>query len=749
VSWQLVSFLILAGVLLGGFAWYERSRPPAQVVALVAALAALAIAGRIAFAAFPNVKPTTDIVIFAGYALGPAAGFAVGALAALVSNFWFGQGPWTPWQMAAWGLCGILGAALALGTRNVGRWTLAVVCGLAAVGYGAILNFSLMATYGGDLTWERFWILEGRAVPFEVAHATGNVVLALVAGPAMIRMLIRFRERFEWSRSGAAAEVDPRPSDGAEAGLDARPSRRASLPTGGVAALLIAVLLLGAFASARAGAATPAGGPETALAWLESVQNEDGGYGERPGVESSQAMTGWAMLGLEAGGLNPQGVTSGKGKSPVDYLQSAIAEVQSPGDLARTILALEGAGIEPREFGGRNLVAALLAKRRPDGSYEDWPNSTAYAVVALRSAGIANVADSLEWLREVQNEDGGWGDVPGSPSNPDGTGAVLQALSPSSKAAQRAVGYLRQVQQPGGGYRLGGNGSLNTQSTAWAVEGLLAAGADPAQFKRGGKSAYEYLEDNQASDGHYRYSSKSDQTPVWVTGQVLVAASQKYLPLEAVPAPPKTPKPTPTPAPTPEPLPLPEAVTGGAAPTPNPTPVFPAKGAHGAKSQGGKNAGQSGKHRQGGGAKTGGVAPSPGEGGGGDGATGESAGGELGGAGPGATSETVPPAIEGGTGENFSTGVPKEGEAESDSDSGSVIGSIVAGLVVGCVLFALGYFLYRRRRKGRPPGAPPPSGPPGPTSPRAAPTGAPPPAAPGAAPPGSPSAPTPAPPDSP
>ena len=81
-------------------------------------MAALAIAGRIAFAAFPNVKPTTDIVIFAGYALGGAPGFAVGALAALVSNFWFGQGPWTPWQMAGWGICGVLGAALALGSQR-------------------------------------------------------------------------------------------------------------------------------------------------------------------------------------------------------------------------------------------------------------------------------------------------------------------------------------------------------------------------------------------------------------------------------------------------------------------------------------------------------------------------------------------------------------------------------------------------------------------------------------------------------
>src|SRR5262249_5899968 len=80
MSWEALSFLILGAGLLAGFAWYERSRPPSQVVALVAALAALAIAGRIAFAAFPNVKPTTDIVIFAGYALGPAPGFAVGAL---------------------------------------------------------------------------------------------------------------------------------------------------------------------------------------------------------------------------------------------------------------------------------------------------------------------------------------------------------------------------------------------------------------------------------------------------------------------------------------------------------------------------------------------------------------------------------------------------------------------------------------------------------------------------------------------
>src|SRR6201995_2046581 len=183
MSWELTSFLILGGVLVAGFAWSEPPRPPSQVVALVAALAALAIAGRVAFAAFPNVKPTTDIVIFAGYALGGAPGFAVGALTALVSNFWFGQGPWTPWQMAAWGVCGVLGAALAVGGRRPNRYVLAAVCGCAGVAYGALLNFSLMATYGGELSLARFGVLEARAIPFDAAHAGANVVFALVAGP--------------------------------------------------------------------------------------------------------------------------------------------------------------------------------------------------------------------------------------------------------------------------------------------------------------------------------------------------------------------------------------------------------------------------------------------------------------------------------------------------------------------------------------------------------------------------------------
>lgn len=565
MSWETTSFLILGAVLLAGFGWYERSRPPSQVVALVAALAALAIAGRIAFAAFPNVKPTTDIVIFAGYALGGAPGFAVGALTALVSNFWFGQGPWTPWQMAAWGLCGILGAALALGGRNAGRLTLAAVCGFAGVAYGALLNFSLMATYGGDLSLQRFLVLEGRAVPFDAAHAIGNITLALIAGPAMVRMLIRFRERFEWGRAKRPGEAAP----GRPAGLS--PGLRGG---GAAAVLLLALVLVAALPGQAQG--SDAG---RAAGWLESVQNADGGFGASPGDGSDAAMTGWAMLGLEAAGDNPLDITR-NGHTPVGFLRGDEREISSTGDLARTILALEGAGVSPRSFAGRNLVAELAKRRRDNGSFEGWPNDTAFSVIALRAAGATGGLDqSMEWLRKVQNEDGGWGDTPGSPSAADGTGAVLQALSSGSKAADSGLSYLRKAQRPGGGFPLGGTGAVNSQSTGWAIQGIIAAGGNPSSFRRGGASAPDYLSAQQASDGHYRYSASSDQTPIWVTGEVLVAAAGKSFPLTVPPrAPQASPKAT-------SPKPPTSGSPAASAPSTTASPPTSTKGGFGAPSE--------------------------------------------------------------------------------------------------------------------------------------------------------------------
>lgn len=508
MTWQAASFAILGVVLIGGFAWYERSRPPSQIVALVAALAALAVAGRLALAAVPNVVATTDIVIFSGYALGAAPGFVVGALAGLVSNFWLGQGPWTPWQMAGWGLCGVVGAILAVVTRRrAGRIELTAVCAVAGGLFGALLNFSLMVSYGGEFSLDRWLALEGRGVPFDLAHAIGNLTLAAIAGPAMVRMLIRFRERFEF-RWGASESGRPRP------GL-----------AGAGAALLCLVAIL-AFSAGAGSARSPAAG------WLLAARDRDGGFPATPGGGSSRQMTGWAMLGLEAAGENP--LDAGR-PSPVHYLRRNAADLRAATDLSLAILALRGAGVEVRHFAGRNLVAVLAAKRRRNGSYEGWPNATAFGVMALRSAGAGGrIGPSLAWLRRAQAADGGWGSVVGSASDPDSTGAVLQALQ-GSRGSRRAIRFLRRSQAGSGGWALAVGGPVNSQSTAWAVQGLLAAGIDPATVKRHGRSGLDYLAARRAGDGHYRYSSSSDQTPVWVTAQVIAAVNRKPFPLAPVP----------------------------------------------------------------------------------------------------------------------------------------------------------------------------------------------------------------------
>ena len=102
------------------------------------------------------------------------------------------------------------------------------------------------------------------------------------------------------------------------------------------------------------------------------------------------------------------------------------------------------------------------------------------------------------------------------------------------RAGMRAgVRYLRGAQRAGGGFALAG-GSVNAQSTAWAVQGLIAAGVSPASVRSGGRSPLDYLASVKAADGHYRYSTATDQTPVWVTAQALMAVNGKAFPLAPV-----------------------------------------------------------------------------------------------------------------------------------------------------------------------------------------------------------------------
>ncbi|MCI8340395.1 MAG: ECF transporter S component [Eggerthellaceae bacterium] len=195
------TLLVLYGLvpLLAGF---ERSRPGAREVALVAALCALAVAARAAFAFVPHFKPVAGLVAIAGIACGPRTGFVVGSVAMLASNLMFGQGPWTPWQMLAYGLVGLVFGLLAQrGIVPVAPWSrrqrLAV--GAAAGAFvllvaGPLLDTSSLFLFAGRTpTLASALAIYGAGLVPNALQAAATFATVALAGSALVAMIARVR----------------------------------------------------------------------------------------------------------------------------------------------------------------------------------------------------------------------------------------------------------------------------------------------------------------------------------------------------------------------------------------------------------------------------------------------------------------------------------------------------------------------------------------------------------------------------
>lgn len=191
LAW-VVALVILAVFVLSGLTW---GRVAVREIPIIASLAALAAVTRVPLAAVPGVQPTTFFVAASGWVFGGQAGFTVGSLAAFLSNFFLGQGPWTPWQMLAWGLVGLSAGWLGRLCPQPGRTLLAVFLGLWGYLFGAIMDVWHWLTFVFPPTWTGFLAAWAAGFWFDTAHAAGNVALALAFGPACLNILRRFRER--------------------------------------------------------------------------------------------------------------------------------------------------------------------------------------------------------------------------------------------------------------------------------------------------------------------------------------------------------------------------------------------------------------------------------------------------------------------------------------------------------------------------------------------------------------------------
>ena len=173
-----ITFTAVCIIWLPFFLAFEKKRGNVQLAVILAVMTALSVLGRFAFAAIPHFKPVSAIVIITGMYLGAQSGFLCGALSAVLSNILFGQGPWTPFQMLAWGLIGLF-AALLGGILKKNKIALAVFGALAGVFYSLIMDI-----------WTVLWWEEFSLSRYLAAIASSGVVMLIYAASNVIFLLL-------------------------------------------------------------------------------------------------------------------------------------------------------------------------------------------------------------------------------------------------------------------------------------------------------------------------------------------------------------------------------------------------------------------------------------------------------------------------------------------------------------------------------------------------------------------------------
>lgn len=193
-----LSMLVIAcGVVLFLFL-FDTRRPNPRELVVIASLIALGVAGRSVFFMLPQFKPLAALVIISGVSLGQETGFIVGSLTVLVSNIFLGQGPWTPWQMLAFGLIGFVAGALH-SARIVPayRWTLCVF-GFFSIFliYGLIMNPASLLMYSAEITPMSLLAVFVSGAPMDLVHAISTVGFLLVLSRPFLEKLERLKVKY-------------------------------------------------------------------------------------------------------------------------------------------------------------------------------------------------------------------------------------------------------------------------------------------------------------------------------------------------------------------------------------------------------------------------------------------------------------------------------------------------------------------------------------------------------------------------
>lgn len=195
-GYYLTCTLVLIETMIPFFLTFEARKPQARELVLIAVMCALAVASRVVVP-IPSFKPIFAVIMVTGMALGAEAGFMTGAMSVFASNFFFSQGPWTPWQMFAYGICGfVFGLAFHNGHRpnrlllaGCGFGFLVLIC-------GPLLDCCTLFTTGARLSWKFAGMVFAAGLPYNVSNGIATALTLALLGEPLLKKLNRMIEKY-------------------------------------------------------------------------------------------------------------------------------------------------------------------------------------------------------------------------------------------------------------------------------------------------------------------------------------------------------------------------------------------------------------------------------------------------------------------------------------------------------------------------------------------------------------------------
>lgn len=189
--------LMVLEIMIPFFLSFESRKPQARELVLLAVMSAIAVASRV-IVMLPYFKPTLAVIMLTGIALGPESGFMAGAITAFASNFFYSQGPWTPWQMMAYGFAGFLAGLLFHKRFRVRNPVFLAVFGFVSIllVVGPLLDCCTVFTVSPHITWKFAARVFAAGIPVNFSHASACAITMLLFSKPLLAKLERILRKY-------------------------------------------------------------------------------------------------------------------------------------------------------------------------------------------------------------------------------------------------------------------------------------------------------------------------------------------------------------------------------------------------------------------------------------------------------------------------------------------------------------------------------------------------------------------------